>query len=104
LRTKKYDHISYEPISMLPWELILTDDRPVDSNNLPLLLADFKEFAKKIHTRVIGTDIHGSSGYLGYKDTGALFAKYTNCPDNTLPLYHEKENKQWSPLFPRSTK
>jgi hypothetical protein len=104
LRIKKYDHISYEPISKLPWELILTDDRPLESKSPPQLLADLKEYARKIHTRVTGTDISGSTGYLGYKDTGSLFAKYTNCPDNTLTLYHEKENKHWNPLFPRSSK
>jgi hypothetical protein len=103
LRTKKYDHISYEPISKMPWELILADDRPIGSKSPPLLLAKLKEYAREIHTRVIGTESDGSAGYLGFKDTGALFAKYTNCPDNTLPLYHYKRNEEhWSPLFPRS--
>jgi hypothetical protein len=102
LRTKRYDHIFYEPISRLPWELILSDDRPPDSKKLPQLLVDLKEYARGIHTRVTGPDSDGSAGYLGYKGTGALFAKYTNCPDNTLPLYHYKRNEHWSPLFPRS--
>jgi len=104
LYTKEYNHISYEPISKLPWELILADDRLPDSNKLPDLLNKLKEYARNNYTKVIGTEIGGSEGYLGYKKTGALFAKYTNCPDNTLPLYNEKENKNWNPLFPRSAR
>jgi len=102
LRTKGYNNISYEPISILPWELILADERPPDSNKLPDLLIKLKEYAKNNYTRVIGKEIDGFDGYLGYKDIGALFAKYTNCPNNTLPLYHENRNKKWKSLFPRS--
>jgi hypothetical protein len=104
LYTKEYNHIIYEPISKMPWELILAEKRPHGSNCLPNLLDDFRKYARKIYTKVMGTKISGSKGYLGYKETGALFAKYTNCPDNTLPLYNEKENKYWKPLFPRSAR
>ena len=104
LRDKKYNHITYEPISKLPWELILDDDRPPDSNSLPDLLIKLKEYAKNNYTKVKGTETGGSEGYLGYKNIGALFAKYTNCPDCTLPLYYEKENINWKPLFPRSAR
>jgi hypothetical protein len=104
LRIKQYDHISYEPISKLPWELILDEDRPADSNNPPKLLTDRREYAKKIYQKVAGIDIVNPPWYLGYRNMGSLFAKYTNCPDSTLPLYHDKENGNWTPLFPRSAR
>jgi hypothetical protein len=36
----------------------------------------------------------------GFKGTGAMVVLYSNCPDNTLPIIHEKSDK-WQPLFPR---
>jgi len=101
LNDNKYNHISYEPLSILPWELILSDDRPSNSNELKQILVDLKEYAKNNYNKVMGTEID-SPQYLGYKNTGSLFAQYTNCPDTTLPLFHHKENLNWHPLFPRS--
>jgi hypothetical protein len=99
LSEKGYHHIKYKPVSVLPWELILAEDRPEGSEPYPLL-GELKEFAKGIHEKVIGSDNSGGFGYLGCGGIGALFAKYTNCPDNTLPLYHN-DNRQWKPLFLR---
>jgi len=104
LRVNNYNHISYEPISKLPWELILADERLPESNRWPDLLFELKEYAKNNYTKVIGKDNSDSRWYLGFKNIGALFAKYTNCPDCTLPLYYEKENINWKPLFPRSAR
>jgi len=94
LRKRGYDHISYEPVSILPWELILADKRPKDSMLYSPLLTELKKFARITHEKL-------GIGYLGYKKVGALCAKYANCPNNTLPLYHNKSDK-WEPLFERS--
>ena len=103
LKDKTYHHISYEPVSVLPWELILSDKRPLDSKPYPRLLAELKAFAEAIHERVIGQNktTPQKTEYLGYKSNGALFAKFTNCPNNTLPMYHKKSDC-WEPLFLRS--
>jgi hypothetical protein len=38
----------------------------------------------------------------GYKNTGCSVATFSNTPNNTLPLVHNKpRNGAWSPLFPR---
>lgn len=38
----------------------------------------------------------------GYKDTGCSLVMFSNTPDNTLPIVHNKpENSKWEPLFPR---
>lgn len=38
----------------------------------------------------------------GYKNTGCSVVTFTNTPDNTIPLVHNKPPKGgWNPLFPR---
>jgi hypothetical protein len=38
----------------------------------------------------------------GYKNTGCSLAKFSNTPDNTLPIVHNKpRGGNWEPLFPR---
>lgn len=38
----------------------------------------------------------------GYRDTGCSLATFSNTPDNTLPLVHNKSLAgSWEPLFPR---
>jgi hypothetical protein len=38
----------------------------------------------------------------GYKDTGCSLATFSNTPDNTLPIVHNKPSAgDWRPLFPR---
>jgi len=41
-------------------------------------------------------------GAFGYRNTGALYVAYTNCPDNTLSMIHDDADGRWEPLFPRS--
>ena len=101
LREKRLQHISYEPVSILPWELILADDRLPDSKPYLPQLDNLKKFAEAIHEKIFDKDDPKVLGYLGYGDIGALFAKYSNCPNNTLPLYHDESNR-WIPLFKRS--
>jgi hypothetical protein len=36
----------------------------------------------------------------GYKQTGAKVVLFSNCPNNTLPIFHA-ESDSWKPLFPR---
>jgi hypothetical protein len=44
-----------------------------------------------------------SDGPFGFAGTGSLVVLWTNCPDNTLPLIHQK-SKSWDPLFPRASR
>jgi hypothetical protein len=38
----------------------------------------------------------------GYRNTGCSLVTFTNTPDNTLPIVHNKpRNGNWEPLFPR---
>ncbi|MCK8463008.1 hypothetical protein MUY35_03995 [Aliiroseovarius sp. S1339] len=36
----------------------------------------------------------------GFKQTGAKVVMYSNCPNNSLPIFHF-ESDTWTPLFPR---
>jgi len=38
--------------------------------------------------------------FLGFKKTGAQVVMYSNCPNNTLAVFH-RESDDWKPLFPR---
>ena len=46
-------------------------------------------------------DLDGNE--LGYKGTGSLVVLYSNCPNNTPPIFH-CDSRTWVPLFPRSTR
>ena len=38
----------------------------------------------------------------GYKSTGSSISMFSNTPDNTLPIVHNKSRTgSWEPLFPR---
>ena len=36
----------------------------------------------------------------GFEETGAKVVMFSNCPNNTLPIFHA-ETSSWTPLFPR---
>jgi hypothetical protein len=39
----------------------------------------------------------------GYRDTGGLLVKYSNTPDNSIPVIHHESNT-WAPLFRRHSR
>jgi len=42
------------------------------------------------------------SSAFGYRDTGSSLVTFSNTPDNTLPLVHDRARSgTWKPLFPR---
>jgi len=98
----KFDHISYRPVSILPSELILGDIHRSEYEELPQILFSLKEYATEIHNKVVNEKDKHAPGHLGHGQIGALFAKYTNCPNNTLPLFWYDENNAWEPLFKRN--
>jgi len=45
---------------------------------------------------------NGNGKAFGFSETGCSIVTFTNTPDNTIPLIHNKPNHGgWSPLFPR---
>jgi hypothetical protein len=65
----------------------------------------FRDCLKRLYPRVTGPN-PGPQDYgpFGYQDTGAIFVKYDNCPDNSLPVLHRQRHGHWSPLFRRASR
>ncbi|WP_458367887.1 phosphoribosyltransferase-like protein [Marinobacter shengliensis] len=55
----------------------------------------------KILEDVTEGEIEGEE--FGYSKIGSLVALYSNCPNNTPPMYHHLSTN-WSPIFPRSSR
>jgi len=68
----------------------------------PLIFEKLRDIAHSTFVKVAHGCKPGQKPYhpLGYDKTGGLIVMYSNTPDNTLPLFHNKSNK-WDPLFPR---
>lgn len=95
--------LTYRPVYRLSDSLFVKSD----GTSSTALLKDVAKFAVREYGRVTDgippTDTDEPYGPFGKYETGALFVKYTNCPDNTLPLVHYQSDT-WSALFPRSAR
>ncbi len=102
---KDFSNITFSSVICIP-DYTFVSETHVD--NEPALFADVRELIKQLHYQVCGqvsfphypTKPYGPFGYL---ETGGLVVLYSNCPDNTLPIIHQKYDT-WNPLFPRSTR
>ena len=100
---EKHRHFKYSPVMELP-ESTFISEHSVDGEHQhhPLI----RETLVSLHSRVRGTP--GSwpqeTSAFGYENTGAVFCKYDNCPDNSVPILHHRSDLGWSPLFPRTAR
>ena len=100
---EKHKHFEYSPVLELPANAFISE-QPIaaEHNHYPVI----REALLSLHAKVRGTD--GSwlqeTPPFGFEDTGAMFCKYDNCPDNSLPILHHRSNLGWSPLFPRTAR
>jgi hypothetical protein len=73
----------------------------------PPLYAAFRAVVRDSFSRVSDglspVDTTKVSGPFGFANTGSMVVLWTNCPDNTLPLIHQK-SRGWDPLFPRASR
>ena len=97
---RKHQKLDYSPVMQLPEEFFVarqpvTKEHP---HHPPI-----RKTVLSLHPLVSGSP--GSwpqaTSAFGYKDTGAVFCKFDNCPDNTVPVLHHRSDTGWSPLFPR---
>ena len=90
--TNGLQNVRYDPIVVLPDDVVLDFEKSrgaeateVDAflrRIMPSLQAATEEFM------------------YGFEETGAKVVLFSNCPNNTLPIFHH-ETEQWKPLFPR---
>jgi hypothetical protein len=85
--------LAFEPTLRLRDDLFLL---PMPVANEPPVFAEVRSLILRIKDR-LGK---WSSEPFGHEETGAIFAMFTNCPDNTLPIIHE-QSASWNALFPR---
>lgn len=88
--TAKVARLSYEPALELPGSEFITAN--IDSTHPQFKYVPFlKRLAGKLGYKK-------DASVLGYKQTGAKVIMYSNCPNNTLPVFH-RETSDWFLCF-----
>lgn len=97
---RKHGKLSYSPVMTLPEEVFIAEYKVPDEHQHH---APIRKTLLDLHALVRGTP--GSwpqaTSAFGYMKTGAVFCKFDNCPDNTVPVLHHRSDLGWSPLFVR---
>lgn len=100
---KKYAKLDYSPVMELPEEAFISEDATPDEHEHHALI---RRTLLSVHTLVKGTP--GSwpqeTSAFGYEETGAIFCKFDNCPDNSVPVLHHRSDLEWLPLFQRTAR
>jgi hypothetical protein len=88
-------NIHYQPVSVLSDSCLITEHPSTGEPSLfPKLRAALKAGYETMNIALEGEEF-------GWKKVGSLVVMYSNCPNNTPPIYHQI-SKTWNPLFPRS--
>jgi hypothetical protein len=91
-----FKNVSFEPVLKIPEAtLVKAEVQPGE----PPLFSAIRELTTRIHDR-LATPGPDEETFHGFKGTGAVFAMYSNCPNNTLPILRDNTS-EWAPLFPR---
>lgn len=89
--------VSYRPVTVIADECLVTPEpSPGEPKLFPELRSALSAGYQKIKKKVNG-------GEFGYELTGSLVVLYSNCPNNTPPIFH-LQHGSWKPLFPRSSR
>lgn len=98
---KRHDKLDYSPVMELPKEAFISKVATPNEHKHHDLI---RKALLSLHKLVKGTK--GSwpqeTSAFGYEETGAVFCKFDNCPDNSVPVLHHRSDSGWSPLFPRT--
>ena len=94
LRAKPYTHVSVRPIVTLPQNCLAA---PTASDGEPPTFADLRPVMRS-HYQRLRTKLNGRE--FGYGKVGSMVVTYSNCPNNTPPLYHRARRGETA-LFPR---
>ncbi|WP_266160395.1 phosphoribosyltransferase-like protein [Dyella silvatica] len=94
IKTHKLKNVRYEP-GLIVSETCLIQKKPVQGQ--PKLFEELRS-AMKVGYKKIARPMDGEE--YGWKGTGSLVVLYSNCPNNTPPMYHAS-GIAWKPIFPR---
>ncbi|NBB80968.1 MAG: hypothetical protein GVY36_16235 [Verrucomicrobia bacterium] len=92
LAERGFSNVTYEPALVLPKDVVHCFENYQAGN--PTVSDSFLCKHKKRY------GISADEDVFGYKQTGSKVVLFSNCPNNTLPVFH-RESKGWVPLFPR---
>ncbi|EFO34074.1 hypothetical protein TRICHSKD4_0563 [Roseibium sp. TrichSKD4] len=93
-RTQSLNGIDYSPGMLIPEEAMF---KIGSASANPELNAKIWDLFLRLQDRL---DAPNPESMLGFKKTGAQVVMYSNCPNNTLTIFH-RESISWKPLFPR---
>lgn len=98
---KKLSMVTYSPGLVITEDCLVSKEVVEGQPKLfPKLRIAMKAGYKKIK-KGMKSDLQGKE--FGYEGTGSLVVLYSNCPNNTPPIFHCK-TEIWRPLFPRSNR
>lgn len=87
--------ITYRPVTVLGDDCLITEAPTLGE---PKLFSQLRKVLKAGYD-MMNTNLDGEE--YGWKKTGSLIVLYSNCPNNTPPIFHH-HTSTWKPLFPRS--
>lgn len=91
----KNNNITYKPVSILSDSCLVG---PASTPGEPKLFSKLRATLKSGY-ETIEHPLDGEE--FGWNKVGSLVVLYSNCPNNTPPIYHQT-SATWKPLFPRS--
>ena len=89
------DNIHYHPVSVLSDSCLISEEK---TDGEPSLFSKLRGVLKSGYKKM---DFPLEGDEFGWKKIGSLVVMYSNCPNNTPPIYHQASST-WTPLFPRS--
>ena len=92
----RFPNVTFDPVLKIAPSMLIKPGMQPDE---PPLHAAIRSLTQRVR-HLLAEPGRDEEGYHGYKQTGAVFAMYSNCPNNSLPILHDHTNA-WSPLFPR---
>ncbi len=102
----RYNNLSFKPVLILN-ESEFVVEVPRSGHDEDDFIRSVRRLIVDAYSLVSGGEASDDGkkpyGPFGYARTGAMLVMYTNCPDNSLPIIHNR-SQTWSPLFPRSSR
>lgn len=95
IETGSDGRLRYSPVVVLDSSCLVRPDSNLDEpKSFEALRSAMANGYKAMGLRLSGEQF-------GFSQVGALYASYSNCPNNTPPIYHATSNAWRNPLFPR---
>nr|WP_306267015.1 hypothetical protein [Pararhizobium sp. IMCC3301] len=97
--SRTYDNLTFSPVLALERQFFI---RPKQVTGEHINFNMIRTLLEKIHPEISGAQ--QEFGPFGYCDTGSFVVPASNCPDNTIPALHRRNENLWEPLFLRTSR